>query len=154
MNLSFLRPTRVFKGTIKTVANVPAWLGLSFLKETGVGLVQFLKPLYRPVKEKRRESFEQALQRLSLSEVDLAARYNNLKRQSWLFALLGLIILGYAIYLLIGLHLGAVILAILVSGLFFFKMSACRFWMFQIKERKLGCSIREWRTGKTEESNL
>ena len=57
----------------------------------------------------------------------------------------------YAIDLLFDLHVGATILALIISGFFFVKMSSCRFWMFQIKNRKLGCTVHEWLQNKVEE---
>ena len=151
MNFSFLRPTKIVKGTVKTVANFPAWLGFSFLKQTTTGMFNFIKPIYKPAQEKRTETFEAALQRLNITEQELVKRFHNLKIQSWVFGILSLAMIIYAIDLLFDLHVGATILALIISGFFFVKMSSCRFWMFQIKNRKLGCTVHEWLQNKVEE---
>ncbi|OGT30569.1 MAG: hypothetical protein A3E87_03125 [Gammaproteobacteria bacterium RIFCSPHIGHO2_12_FULL_35_23] len=151
MNFSFLRPSRVIKGTIKTVANVPAWLGFSFLKNNTKGLIRFLRPFYKPTTVNQSETFAEATNRLNLTEQDLSRRQKNLAGQAWLFGLLSLGMVLYAINLIFSLHVGPAVLSLLISVFFFVKMCTCRFWIFQIKHRKLGCSVNEWLQNKVEE---
>ena len=151
MNMSFLRPTRVIKGTVKMVANVPAWIGYQFLRDNATGMYEFIRPLYNQVKESRQETFEQALIRMNLTEADLQKRASNLIMQSWLFGCLTGAGLIYLVYLLANMHFEAAIVSIFVTGLFAMKMVSARFLLFQIRQRRLGCTLKEWYRGKVGE---
>ena len=47
------------------------------------------------------------------------------------------------LYLWVGVHLVAGFLALTVSGLFLIKAFHCYFWLYQIKQRRLGCTWRQ-----------
>lgn len=159
MNLGFLRPRRVAKHAVKTVANFPGWLSLSFLRDVTGGLIAFIAPTYgsyvKPlpddIKDDRSVRFKEAMAKMNISEADLVTRTLNLKRQALFFAIMAFLGLVYAVYLLATGSYVATLLAVLVSVLFFLRVCTCRYWLFQIKERKLGCTLREWLKGKVSE---
>jgi len=147
MKTGFLRPKNILKGTVRTVANIPGWFGLRFMRKATGGVVKLMRPMYSTPQAKRKETFEQAQARLGLSEQDILMRLKNLRLQSWIYAIAMILSLAYTVYLLFSGYF-ACILALGVSGLFCFKFVTCRFWLFQIQHRSLGCNLHEWLQGK------
>ncbi len=159
MNFGFLRPRRVAKHAAKTVANFPGWLSLNFLKEMTVGLIGFISPAYKnyvkplpgEMKDDRSIRFKEAMAKMNVSESDLVARASNLAKQGLFFVILTFLALVYCVYLLATTAWVAALLSLLVSALFFLRFCTCRYWIFQIKQRKLDCTLREWLAGRVSE---
>lgn len=141
---------KVSVGTAKTVANVPAWLSYRYMRWNTKEIVSYVRPFYtKPTLEgKRRSTFEEVVNQYQLTDADLAKRMTNLKWQTVLFATLMVLSIIYMLYLFSGLHILAGVISLTITGLLFIKLCTCRFWMFQIRERKLGCSIQEWLKNK------
>jgi len=72
----------VMKFTFKPFVDVPGWLGLGQLKYYTHILFGSLKPSFTAHKGTRKETFEQAMARLNLSEDDLKLRARNYIRQT------------------------------------------------------------------------
>jgi intracellular multiplication protein IcmV len=90
------------------------------------------------------ETFEEALERLQLTEADIERRKTQFQRLARIYLVLGLIVALYTIFLLFKKAffpvLGCVgIMLIIISQ--YFRYS---FWVFQIQQRRLGCTFREW----------
>lgn len=145
--MKFLRPKSIIKGAYNTFANVPRWLSWQQLHLSSSALLNLIKPIYRKREVARKETFEQASKRLQLVPEDLHRRARNLMLQSLLYVTLSLLAFAYMLYLLWHVHLVAGFLAALVAGLYLIKVFHCRFWLFQIKHRRLGCTWREWWSG-------
>src|SRR3990167_9505220 len=137
---------KVSVGTIKTVANVPAWLSYRYMRGNTKGMINYVRPFYtKPSLEgKQRTTFEEVVEQYKLTDDDLALRMKSLRWQSFLFIVLSILSLLYMIYLFSDLHILAGIISLTITALLLIKWCTCRFWMFQIRERKLGCSIQEW----------
>ena len=91
------------------------------------------------------ETFEQASQRLDLSEADIQARIKSLKNEILIFSFSAITIFSYAVYLGIsGAGFFAVLIALLVSTSLFICAFKSHFWLFQVRNRKLGCTFQEW----------
>ena len=139
----------IFKVSRKTFFNPREWIGFDLLKDQSKTIWSFFRSVTVPMQPERTESFKEAMARLNVSEQDLEP----LAKRFFLYALffLGLTILNaiYGFYLLLHHHafLGLV-LAIAVCGLLLAQAFKYHFWYFQIKNRKLGCTIGEWRRGK------
>lgn len=137
-----------FRGFFKPMVDIPAWVGLKYLRNTTSILLGYCKNLFviksRP---KGKENFSDVVKRMYLTEDDLEKRAQQFIYQVYiyLFAMLGTLI--YAFYLLFLTHIVAGCLVILLAGFFLLKACSVHFWYFQIKERKLNCSLREWLHG-------
>jgi intracellular multiplication protein IcmV len=137
----------IISGTAKLVkpfVNFPKWMGVKYLGGSVKVSAQILRDLTTPKKATRQETFEQALLRLRISEQDLAVRAQQLFWLFLLFSALALAIFGYTCYLFSqsayrGGCAGFVVMAIAATLAF-----KHHFWLFQIKQRRLGCSWREW----------
>jgi len=134
------------KGTVNTVANIPAWFGLAYLRSNTIGMIKMIKPIYssKEVNKQEKMTFEQAMQQYGVTEVELASGIRNLNWQVYLFGFLAVIFFGYMFYLFAEGHFLAGVLSITLSLFLIVKACFCRFWIFQIQKRKLGCTMQEW----------
>lgn len=139
----------VFKVSRKTFFNPRGWIGYDNLKEQSKSIWGIVKPLFTSRKPVKEESFDQAMQRLRLTEQDIAVRKKNCWLLSRIFLGLGIVAFILGIYLVItaGTWHGLV-LSLAVSALFMSQAFRYHFWHFQIKHRKLGCTFSEWKSGK------
>ena len=141
---------KIVRGTgklIKPFVNFPSWMGWRQISTTGTGIKETAKELLKTPKAKRQETFEEAIQRLRLTEADLQQRMRTYKQLIAFYAVIAVGLFGYAIYLLINLHLAAALLSFVLT---LFALSLAfrqHFWYYQIKHRKLGCTIKEWFKG-------
>jgi intracellular multiplication protein IcmV len=129
---------------IKNMFNISTWIGTKQIKEQTHALQDLAKTLVTPEKPKYFESFEEALRRLNLTEEDLAKRTQEFKRLITWFSLITFFLLLYFVYLLFEhawfASMGCLGIMLVMIGQIF----RYHFWLYQIRERKLGCSFREW----------
>jgi intracellular multiplication protein IcmV len=134
-----------FKKGVRPFIDVQSWLNLDQLKTYGRSISDIGKSLFVPQKATRNETFEQAIRRFNLSEADINKKAGNLYTLSIIFCGIALCLLAYAIYLII-MHgsIMAVIVTLVLSSIILAKAFSYHFWVFQIKKRRLGCSLQEW----------
>lgn len=143
------RMVRLARGFGRTFVNVPAWLGISTLREPTKALIEQGKSIYLPPdKPASPETFEQATKRLNLTENDLRERVNTLKWQGFLCLALMVMVMIYAVYLWSQDYFAIGLLALGVAVLSFLRYLSCQFWIAQIKHRRLGLSFQQWLQGQ------
>lgn len=139
----------VFKVSRKTFFNPSAWLGYKQLKVNSLAIWGFVKLAITPAKPERSESFEEAMKRFKLSETDIKEQKTTYFMYAFCFALAGLVIVGASFYYLIHYHsLAGFLVGLVVSTFAFAQAFRFHFWYFQLKFRKLGCTVKEWLNGK------
>ncbi|MEK6730556.1 MAG: type IVB secretion system protein IcmV [Pseudomonadota bacterium] len=142
---------------VKPAVNVTGWMSWTFFKDNTVSLARMLKPVFTAHRlredEKTRESFEHALERLGLTETDLARKAQFLKTSFTFYMSVAVFAALYIIYLFFHADVLSLIVTVLLFSLFLAKAFQMRFWLFQIKQRKLGCSFSEWWSGKAEDNS-
>lgn len=124
--------------------NFPRWMGARELLNYSQVIKRLFKNFFTVTRPKHVETFEQAVSRLRLTEADLQSRANYFFYFSLIYALIGLALLFYAVYLyLFYTHYGGFVSLMLsiIALLFAYREN---FWWFQIKQRKLGCTFKEW----------
>lgn len=124
---------------------VTHWIGLKNLKATTKSLYRTIKNLFTPYQAERTETFEQATTRLNLSIEDLEKRQNEFGRLFLTYFLIGIAIFLYSLYIVIvyGNILGF-FMSLSISIYSFSNAFRYHFWLHQIKEKKLGCSLKDW----------
>ncbi|MHB1946837.1 MAG: type IVB secretion system protein IcmV [Gammaproteobacteria bacterium] len=140
----------ILKVNRKTFFNPRAWLGYDYVKAQSLGLFGTIKLLFGAKIEEgpQDETFEQAKQRLNLTDEDIATTEMNYLLLTAFYASVGFVIVCAAFYLLItDASYAAFILALALSTVLFGQAFRSHFWYFQIKSRKLGCTFDEWRKG-------
>lgn len=136
---------RGLKKVVKPFVNFPAWMGWQRIRTVAGDVKVMLKDCFVPQQSERKESLEEAMQRLGLTEADIANKTKEFKLQALLYGVFCVVTQAYFIYLLMQENAwrGLIIcggIFILVLSLFF----RAHFWLYQLKVRQLGCSLREW----------
>lgn len=137
-----------FRMLSSTFFDVPRWINAKQYVETNKTLYTKIKEVFRIAQPEREETFEAAMLRLKLTEQDLQERVPANQRALTILLAFIVVLCLYGFYLMFsGAVAGTfVILAVIVlSAVRAFQYS---FWNFQIKNRKLGCSFKEWLSGK------
>ncbi len=129
---------------IKPLINFPKWMGVSDIKKTTSNIAALAKAIFVPERAQRKESFKQAVNRLHLTEANIKSREKQTLTLAIIFAVLGLLLLFYAGYLAQEAHFFGALFGLIVACIAFAQAFYNHFWYFQIKHRKLGCSVREW----------
>ncbi|MGV3740071.1 MAG: type IVB secretion system protein IcmV [Gammaproteobacteria bacterium] len=94
--------------------------------------------------KKTTESFEHAVAKFDLDEKTLQAKATGLKRLSYSLVGVAIFLFLYTFYqLFFGSYRGAII-ALIEVGIALVLAFRYHFWYYQIKQRKLGCSVKEW----------
>lgn len=102
----------------------------------------------KPKEATHEESFTEAMARMQLTETDIKQRQQSFLWIALIFLGLGMLGLAYTIFMLWQGHILGGLLALVVSLLVFAYAFRYHFWFFQIKHRKLGCTIQEWLDGQ------
>lgn len=126
------------------IFNVRAWIDFDRLKSFTLYLGNGFKKMFIPQQGGGGETFEEAMLRLNISEKDLQERKSALYRLSLLMCAAAIFIFGYAIYHVMYGSYKAVVISLVVMLIALVLAFRYHFWYFQIKERKLGCTMQEW----------
>ncbi|MGQ3889896.1 type IVB secretion system protein IcmV [Legionella sp. CNM-1927-20] len=133
----------------KTIFNVRAWTDFDRLNAFTQYLANGVKFLFIPQKKdissnEALTKFDAAMAAMNLTEADLIARQKGLYRLSLLMCFAAFGLLCYAIYHLFygGIH--AVVISLVLTLVALALAFRYHFWYYQIRERKLGCTFREW----------
>ncbi len=141
------RQRRSFSEVISGIFNLRMWIGADGVKSFWWLIVAAVKRMFVPNAQKsmgNTETFSEAQTRLSLSDEALARRGTALFRLSILLGTIGFLLFFYAVFQLFYGSFHGFLLTLSLTGLAFVIAFRYHFWSFQIKERKLGCSLREW----------
>lgn len=124
--------------------NIRAWFDWDRMKGFTRYLMNGIKRFFVAQKPTETETFEEAKKRLKLTEKALLSRQKGLLRVSLLMVFFAFLLFCYALYhfyyvQILGGALSLVVMTIALTLAFRYH-----FWYFQIKERKLGCTVNEW----------
>ncbi len=90
------------------------------------------------------ETFDEAVARLRLTESDLVDRRKMFLIQTLLYLVSGVCVIIYAIWLAFHAYWTGMFVAFLVALMAFSYAFRSHFWLFQLKQRKLGCTFQEY----------
>lgn len=128
----------------KRIINIRAWSDWDRMKAFSTYLLSGFKRLFVTQKNVQVESFDSAVNKLKLSEAELLIKQNALFRLSMVMLAAAIMILFYTGYQLFYGSFKAVIVSLVVMLIALVLAFRYHFWYFQIKHRKLGCTIKEW----------
>lgn len=138
------KPKSRLGSLLSNIFNFRLWIDYDRIRAFYQYLLTMAKGLFVPQQTKPTESFDEALKRLAISEETLTERKKGLYRLSILMTTLSGLVFAYGIYLIFTGSIKAVVLSLVVSMLALVMAWRYHFWYFQIKERKLGCTLKEW----------
>lgn len=129
---------------ITRIINIRSWVDWDRMKAFTRYLVNGFRKFFIPQKKGVGESFEAAQKRLKLKDSDLLARQKGLLRLSILMVTIAFLLFAYSIYLFASRGYMGGVVGLVVMFVALVLAFRYHFWYFQIKERKLGCTIQEW----------
>lgn len=135
---------RAFTWAFKPFVNIFDWVGLRNIATQARFIGSSAKTYFVPRKAEHPEKFNEAVKRLHLSEDDLLQKQNNFLKLAIIFAVIGVLIVIYSIYVAWFGYFSSFLLTLTVGILAFACAFRYHFWWFQVKQRKLGCTIKEW----------
>ena len=124
------------------------WMSVESIKENGHFIGELFQAVFYRKKSKnealQKKSFEEVMQHFKMTEKDLEMRMRK-SRLLILFCLgLGILVLGYMAYLYIDGQLLAGTICLMLSFVMFSYAFREHFNLFQMKQRRLGCTFKEW----------
>ena len=129
--------------------NVSGWIGYQNMKGLTKGLIDNSKDTFHVQSGTIEETFEEAVERLNLTEEILAQRKKEFTRLFLIFLITACCIFSYSIFIaaiyknIMGFIMGLGITCYALSQSFKYH-----FWLYQIKAKKLGCSFNDWFNSK------
>lgn len=127
---------------------VDKWLSLDYLTETTNRYKILLKDSVVPQKATYSETFEEAMERMNLTEIDLVQRKKEFTQLFYAFLGLSVGIILYALYMAFK---GSMISSLISFCLCLYTLAQAfrfHFWLFQLENRKLGCTFKEYLNSK------
>lgn len=134
----------LWRSTFRSAVDVPQWMGYDWLIYPFASIANQAKRFFIPQTGSREESFEEAIARFGLTETDLFLKQRSCMVLAITFLCMAIVTLFNALYLFwrTAFFGGgfSVVLALCCLCLAF----RYHFWVFQIRNRKLGCSVEDW----------
>lgn len=130
----------------KTKNTLSDWLGIGML----TGMFSFCRDIFMMVfmpnklAKPVQETYEEAVARMKLTDADLENRKKMFMTQMILYLSAGIAVLAYAVWLAFSGFITATFIAILVSILSMAYAFRSHFWLFQMKQKRLGCTFKEY----------
>lgn len=131
-------------GIVSRVINIRSWSDWERTKTLSAYLATSIVKVFIPQKAAVSETFDAARRRMNLTEDDLLKRQKSLFRICMLMLIFAFSFCIYSAYhFFFGQIMGGLlsVIMMLIALVLAFRY---HFWYFQIRERKLGCSIQEW----------
>jgi intracellular multiplication protein IcmV len=140
--MGFFKKVGTFCGWFVDI-RVDKWIGYKNIKSSFSHTRYSIKSLFTIEKKKRTESFDEAIQRLQLTEDTLQQRRREFFYLSLSFSLITSTLFAYFLYSLLNQYYIAALISFLFS--IFMGLQGFRFvfWHYQIRTRRLGCSFKE-----------
>lgn len=141
--MGFLSGTKKVSGYIFNF-RVSQWIDYDNLKGNANYLIELFKSLYRIKPVEYVENFEDAVERLDMTPLDIAEQIKRYSLLTYMYLLLAATFCLYSIYVgITGNFMGACMSAAL--SLYAVSLAfRYHFWCFQLKRQKLGCTVQEW----------
>ncbi len=127
---------------------VDRWIGAGYIKHTVGQTITSAKSIFTPERADREETFEESIKRLNISDADLKARENEFVRLFIFHLLLSLLLFCYCVFLFSQSNWGGGCMSLCLVSYPLAIAFRFHFWLFQIRNRKLGCTIQEWWNNK------
>lgn len=127
-------------------SNIKRMVGWDHLKNSYKGLFASVKAMgARPNPANVvKETFDEAVQRLNLSEENIVAKTKSFFITAIVFVIIAVALFIYALDLLFSGHILATIIDLILVVLALSLALRDHFWHTQMKQRRLGLTLREW----------
>jgi intracellular multiplication protein IcmV len=128
---------------------VTSWMGLDQVKSIGRNVAGMGRQIFTPNQAEYTETFEEALVRLNITEAQLEQRRKEFTRLMIIYILVACALFTYSIYVIYAhKNIMGFIMSFAITLFALTHVFRYHFWIYQIKHKKLGCTLREWFSGK------
>lgn len=140
----------LFSGTKKVFGHVVnfkvhKWIDSNYHKNIFKYLTDYTKSIFSKDERLQQETFEQAIDRLQITEEDLANRKKEFTRLFIIFLVISLSLFSYTMFITITYsNIYSFVLGIGVTVLSLANTFKYHFWLTQINKKKLGLTFKEW----------
>ena len=131
----------------KFLFDIPAWIGVSAIRQNSSWLSRLIKQTFAArhfSSDGQSVAFNDAMQRIGVSSEDLPGRARHFLLISLMFLLFSIFSLGYIAYLWSHASWLVIIAAVIVFCLFATRAYFYSFCCFQIRQKRLDCTFKEW----------
>lgn len=126
--------------------NPRVWFSWDRMKSMNEFILTFVERFFvvKPKDEKKSDSFNHAVAKLELDAKGLQVKSLGLKRLSYALVAMAFFLFLYSLYQLCFGSLRGTLISLIEVGIALVLAFRYHFWHFQIEQRKLGCSIKDW----------
>lgn len=128
----------------KTSSSLVRWGGTSSVISSSARYFYGISKKIILNQQQQADDFADVIAQLGLTEADLEAKCQQFIRQSLFFVVLGLAAFFYMCYMIIVSNYYVAMVSFLISILIFSYAFRSHFWAYQIKQRRLGCTFKQW----------
>ncbi len=130
--------------SVKPFVNVPKFMGWNEIKHNTRTLKDLMLTFFKVSPPSRPDTFASAVKANNLSEKDLEKRAKSFLYFSIFYFLIAIGFFIYFIYLWAKFFIFAGFISFLLMIIALLLGYRDNFWWFQVKQRRLGCTFREW----------
>lgn len=136
---------RVVKKGLSGGLNPKRWLGYDQLKEDTASVGNIARSVFKREKNtERKETFDDAVKRFNLTEEDIKKRMKTSKQLVALFLGMGGLLFAYFVYQCATGHILHSFICLVLTALILVNAFREHFNLFQMRQRRLGCTYKEW----------
>jgi len=123
---------------------VDKMMGYNNIKDNATYFYSTFMSLFVPEYPKIEESFEEAVERLNLTSEEIKQKATLFKFYMYLFLAISFLLFAYSFYIFSNDNWMGAIMSFTMAFYPLTQAFRYHFWQFQIRNQKLGCSLREW----------
>lgn len=123
---------------------IDKWMSLPYAKDVFDQTKSIVFDLVKPKGSGVIETYEEAMERLALTNDDIAQRKKEFHQLFLSFMCIGFAVVVYGAYMLFMGHPWLTLISMLLSLYAFANAFKFHFWLYQIKQKRLGCTFKEW----------
>lgn len=140
--MAYIRIPHLFKRTFP----IKKWCDFDRLQQATLYLVQGAKRLFIPTKlpQSKKEAFETVVKKFNVTTKHLDTQARALRWWGRLLCISGLGVAGWGVYHMSHSSFRASLISFIIMGIAFVLAFRYHFFAFQIQQRKLGCTFKEW----------
>lgn len=141
-------------GFFKTAASkvfdfrVDRWLGYENIKNNANYLRSYVTSRFKTQQPERLETWDEAVERLRLDEVAIKSKKREFILMCLIYILISCGIFSYAVYMGVNGFYSSALISLSLTTYTLALAFKYHFWLFQIKNKKLGCTLNEWANSK------
>lgn len=126
--------------------NFKDWIDLKRTKEISNYFLNIFKKFFVPQKINQAQvrAFDDVVKEMGLTEEDISKKFVTFKRMYRVMLFSAVFFYVYSLYEILYGGILAVMVAVVLAFVCLALAFRYHFWYFQVKKRKLGCSIKDW----------